>query len=105
MIFSCSKQAGLRAGGYVLERGDGRALPDSCHVHWLAPPPPQPGPLHHLHLLDLLSAHPQAQIGAPRSSHIVTAPKKCTFAKESLGSRQQSQWETGAGVTKEIHPL
>ena len=100
MIFSCSKH---RAGGYVLERGGGRALPDSCHVHWLAPPPPQPR-LHHLHLHDLLSAHPQVQISAPRSSHIVAGAQKCTFAKESLGSRQQSQWEIGAGVTKEIHP-
>ena len=47
---------------------------------------------------------PQVQIGAPQSSHIVTGAQKCTFAKESLGSRQQSQWEIGAGVTKEIHP-
>ena len=52
----------------------------------------------------VLSAHPQVQIGAPRSSHIVAGAQKCTFAKESLGSRQLSQWETGAGVTKEIHP-
>ena len=101
MIFSCSKQAGLRAGGYVLERGDGRALPDSCHVHWLAPPPPQPR-LHHLHLLDLLT--PKFRSAPPGPHTLSPAPKKCTFAKESLGSRQLSQWEAGAGVTKEIHP-